>query len=105
MLLATSYEKVHNGTDLTVLQAVMRLMGVKLKYNFLNQCYNDIVKLLIDLIPAEHNMSKDLYQSKEIVVDLGKNYDKIDVCDKNCTLFWKEHKDDTECMLVVGPDM
>jgi hypothetical protein len=56
------------------------------------------VNLIIDLIPAKHNMSKDLYQSKKIVVDLGMNYKKIDVCEKNCMLFWKEHKDGTECM-------
>jgi hypothetical protein len=24
------------------------------------------------------------------------NYEKIDVCERNCMLFWKEHKDDTE---------
>jgi hypothetical protein len=56
-------------------------------YNFLNQCYNDIVKLIIDLIPAKHNMSKDLYQSKKIVANLGMNYEKIDVCEKNYILF------------------
>jgi hypothetical protein len=56
------------------------------------------VKLIIDLIPVKHNMSKVLYQSKKIVADLGMNYKKIDVCEKNCMLFWKEHKDDTECM-------
>jgi hypothetical protein len=61
-LLAASDEKVHDGTDLTILHAVRRLMGMQLKYNFLNQCYNDIVKLIIDLIPSKHNMSKDLYQ-------------------------------------------
>jgi hypothetical protein len=76
----------------------MRLMGMKSKYNFLNQCYNDIVKLIIDLIPAKHNMQKDLYQSKKIVTGLAMNYEKIDVCERNCMLFWKEHKDDTECM-------
>jgi hypothetical protein len=26
------------------------------------------------------------------------NYEKIDVCERNCMLFWKEHKDDTKCM-------
>jgi hypothetical protein len=26
------------------------------------------------------------------------NYEKIDVCEKNCMLFWKENKDDTEYM-------
>jgi hypothetical protein len=73
-------------------------MGMKLKYNFSNQCYNDIVKLIIDLITVKHNMMKDLYQSKKIVARLGMNYEKIDVCERNCMLFWKEHKDDTECM-------
>jgi hypothetical protein len=60
-LLAASNEKVHDCTELTVLQAVTCLMGIQSKYNFSNQCYNDIMKLIIDLIPAKHNMPKDLY--------------------------------------------
>jgi hypothetical protein len=52
---------VHDGTEMTVLQAVTRLMRIKSKYNFSNQCYNDIVKFIINLIPAKHNMLKDLY--------------------------------------------
>jgi hypothetical protein len=56
------------------------------------------VKLIIDLIPAKHNISKDLYQLKKIVAGLGMNYEKIDMCERNCMLFWKEHKDDTKCM-------
>jgi hypothetical protein len=71
---------VHDGTELTVLYDVIRLMGMKSKYNFSNQCYNDIVKLIIDLISVKHNMPKDLYQSKKIVASLGMNYEKIDVC-------------------------
>jgi hypothetical protein len=85
--IAASDEKVHDGTDLIVLQAVTCLMAIKSKYNFSNQCYNDLVKLIIDLIPMNHNMSKDLYQSKKIVVCLGMNYKKIDMCEKNYMLF------------------
>jgi hypothetical protein len=47
---------------------------VKSKYNFSNQCYNNIVMLIIDLIPMKHNMPKDLYQSKKIVAGLGMNH-------------------------------
>jgi hypothetical protein len=97
-LLAAIKEKVHDGTDVIVLQAVIRLMGFKSKYIFSNKCYNDIVKLIIDLIPVNHNMSKDLYQSKKIGSGLGLDYEKIDACEKNCMLFWKEHKDDIKCM-------
>jgi hypothetical protein len=89
-LLTASEEKVHDGTA--------RLMTMKSKYNSSNQWYNDIIKLIIDLIPVKHNMPKDLYQSKKIVADLDMNCKKIDACEKNCMLFWKEHKDDTECM-------
>jgi hypothetical protein len=60
-LLAASDEKVHDGIELTVLQAVTHLMGMKSKYSFSNQCYNDIMKLIIDLSLAKHNMPKDLY--------------------------------------------
>jgi hypothetical protein len=86
-LLAAADEKVHDGTDVTVLQAVTRLMMMKSKYKFLNQCYNNMVKLIIDLILTKHNMLKDLYQSKKIVAGLGMEYEKIDVCEKNCMLF------------------
>jgi hypothetical protein len=86
-LLAASDEKVHDDTELTILQAVTRFMGMKSKYNFSNQCYNDIMKLIIDLITVKHNMPRDLYQSKKIVAGLGMNYEKIDVCERNCMLF------------------
>jgi hypothetical protein len=59
--LVTSEEKVHDGTDVTVLQAVTHLIAFKSKYNISNQCYNNIVKLIIDLIPVKLNMPKDLY--------------------------------------------
>jgi hypothetical protein len=62
---------MHDGTDLIILRVVTCLMVMKSKYNFLIQCYNDIVKLIIDLIPVKHNMLKDLYQSKKIIVNLG----------------------------------
>jgi hypothetical protein len=97
-LIAASEEKLHDGTDMTVLQAMTHLMGFKSKYNFSDQCYNDIVKFVIDLIPVKHNMAKDLYHSKKIVVSLRMDYEKIDAYEKNCLLFWKEHKDGTECM-------
>jgi hypothetical protein len=62
-------------------------MVMKSKYSFSNQYYNDIVKMIINIILMKHNMPKDLYQSKKIVSDLSMNYEKIDVCKKNCMMF------------------
>jgi hypothetical protein len=61
---------------------VTRLEELKSKYSFSNKCYNNIMKLIIDLIPTKHSMPKDLYQSKKIVSNLRMNYEKIDACKK-----------------------
>jgi hypothetical protein len=80
--LAASEEKVYDGTDMTVLQAVTCLMEFKSKYSFSNQCYNNIMKFAIDHIPAKHNMLKDLYLSNKIVSGFEMNYEKINAYKK-----------------------
>jgi hypothetical protein len=103
-LLAASKEKVHDGTDVTMLQAVSCLMMFKSKYRFSNQCYNDIVKLIIDLIPTKQNMLKELYQSKKIVSGLGMNYEKIDACEKFACYFGRSTRTTPNVCITVGPD-
>jgi hypothetical protein len=103
-LLAISEEKVHDGTDVTVLQAVTHLMAFKSTYNFSNQCYNDIVKLIIDLIPAKHNMSKDLYQSKKTVSALRMNYENIDACEKIACCIERSTRTTPNISIMVDSD-
>jgi hypothetical protein len=95
---------VHDGTDMTLLQVVTHLMGFKSKYSFSNQCYNDIMKFNIDLIPAKHNMPKDLYQSKKIMSGLGMNYKKIDACEKNTCYFGRSTRTTLNVCIAVGLD-
>jgi hypothetical protein len=104
-LLAASEEKVHDGTDVTMLQAVTHLMAFKSKYSFSNQCYNDIVKLIIDVIPVKHNMLKDLYPFKMIVSGLGMNYEKIDACEKITCFFERTTRMTSNLSIAVGPNM
>jgi hypothetical protein len=84
---------------------VTRLLGMKSKYNFLNQCYNNILKFIIDLIPVKHNLPKDLYQSKKIVVGLGMKYEKIDACKKVAFCSRKSTRMILNVCIVVGPYM
>jgi hypothetical protein len=97
-------EKVHNDTNMTVLQGVTHLMGFKSKYSFSNKCYNDTVKFIIDLIPAKHNMPKDLYQSKKIVFCHGMDYKKIDACEKIACYFERSTNVTPNVCIVVDPD-
>jgi hypothetical protein len=96
-LLEATDAKVHEGTKVIVLQVITQLKVTKSKYNFLNNYYNDIVKLIIYLLPPNHKMLENLYQSKKIVSGLSMNYEKNDVCKNNCMLFCRDHENDTHC--------
>jgi hypothetical protein len=79
-------------------------MGFNSKYSFSNQCYNDIMKLIIDLILAKHNKPKDLYQSKKIAFGLGMNHEKIDACEKIACYFERSTRMALNLCIMVGPD-
>jgi hypothetical protein len=87
-----------------MLQAMTRLMAFKSKYNFSNKWYNDIVKLIIDLILVKHNMPKDLYQYKKIVSGLKMHYEKIDAYEKIACCFGRSTRTTPNVCIAVGPD-
>jgi ferredoxin-like protein FixX len=73
-------------------------MAIKFKYFFSNNCYNDLVKLISDILLKTHKVPKDMYQSKKIMSGLDLKYEKIDVCPDNCMPFWKEHANEKKCL-------
>jgi hypothetical protein len=56
-----------------------------------------ILNLIGDILPANHKMPKDVYQSRKLLSGLGMDYKKIDVCPNNCMLFWKNNIDLKKC--------
>jgi hypothetical protein len=73
-------------------------MTIKFKHFFSNNCHNDLVKLINDILLQPHKISKDMYPSKKLMSALVLKYEKIDVCSDNCMLFWKEHANEKKCL-------
>ena len=73
-------------------------MAIKSKFAFSNNCYKELLNLISDVLPMNHKMPKDMYQSKKLLSALGMEYEKIDVCKDNCMIFYKEHKNETKCL-------
>jgi hypothetical protein len=71
---------------------VTHLTAIKSKFAFSNKCYKELLSLISDVLPNNHKMPKDIYQSKKILSALGIEYEKIDACKDNCMLFYKKHK-------------
>jgi hypothetical protein len=78
---------VHNHTTMFVLSFVTRLMAIKSKLVFSNNCYKELLKLISDVLSANHKLPRDMYQSKKLLSGLGMDYEKIDVCQDNYMRF------------------
>jgi hypothetical protein len=90
-LLKPSKDLLHEHRKVTLLAFITWMMAIKFKYFFSKNCYNDLVKLISDILPKAHKVPKDMNQSKKMMSALSLKYEKIDVCPDNCMLFWKEH--------------
>jgi hypothetical protein len=86
-LLKATEEPLHEHTNVTILVFVTRLMAIKSKFAFSNNRYKELLNLISDVLPENHKMPKDMYQSKKLLSGLGMDYEKIDVCDNKCMLF------------------
>jgi ferredoxin-like protein FixX len=91
-------ELLYEHTEVTLLAFITRLMAIKSKYFFSNNCYNNLVKLTSDVLLKPHKVPKDMYQSKKMMSALGLKYEKIEICPDNCMLFWKEHAQEKKCL-------
>jgi hypothetical protein len=95
-LLKASKEALHEHTEVTLHAFITQLMAIKSMYFFSNNCYNDLMKLISDILPKPHNMPKVMYQYKKMMSTLSLKYEKIDVCPDNCVLFWKERANENK---------
>jgi hypothetical protein len=59
---------------------VTRLMAIKSKFAFSNNYYKELLKLISDVLPDNHKLPKDMYQSNKLLFGLGMDFDKSDVC-------------------------
>jgi hypothetical protein len=86
-LLKALEELLHEHTKVTLLAFITRLMAIKSKYFFFNNWYNDLMKLISDILPKTHKVHKDMYQSQKMMSTLSLKYEKIDTCPNNYMLF------------------
>jgi hypothetical protein len=86
-LLKASEEPLHKHTKVTMLTFVTWLRAIKSKFFFSNNCYNELLKLIGDVLLNPNKLPKDMYHSKKLVKGLGMGFEKMDVCRNSCMLF------------------
>jgi hypothetical protein len=64
-MLRASEELLHEHTIISILAFVTRITSIKSKITFSNKCCKELLSLFSDVLPSNHKMSKDMYQSKK----------------------------------------
>jgi hypothetical protein len=72
-------ELLHGHTKVTVLAFVTRLMALKSRFFFSNNCYNELLKLFGDVLLNPNKLPKDMYHFKKLVKGPSMDYEKIDI--------------------------
>jgi hypothetical protein len=63
-----------------VLAFVTQLKAIKSKFFFFNNYYNELLKLIGDVLSNPNKLPKDMYHSMKLVKGLSMDYEKIDIC-------------------------
>ena len=81
----------------TVLSAVSELLNLKAEFNMTVNYYDRMVAIIKKMLPKDEKLVASFYASKKMVKGLGMGYEKIDACQNDCMIFYKENQDKSSC--------
>ncbi|XP_074324381.1 uncharacterized protein LOC141661296 [Apium graveolens] len=94
----TASEPIYpNNANLTTLEFVMKLLHWKNKHNCSNNGFDDLLRLIGSVLPDDHKLPENYYTVRKMIKGLNMEYEKIDACENDCMLFYKEHSKKTKC--------
>ncbi|KAK4391598.1 hypothetical protein Sango_1937600 [Sesamum angolense] len=70
-----------------------RLVNIKAEHNMSERRYNQVSQWASDLLPRDHTLPSNYYNTKKMIRDLGLPIKKIHACKNGCMLYWKDNID------------
>ena len=84
------------------LSFIIDLYLIKSRGKMSDVTFREIVHLLKNAFP-DINIPDSFYETKKVIRELGCDYKKIDVCQNDCMLFWKQDKNLDSCKVCNEP--
>ncbi|KAL0378971.1 UNVERIFIED_CONTAM: hypothetical protein Sradi_3202600 [Sesamum radiatum] len=86
----TTDQPLYNDCDESQLSAVARLVIIKAE-NMSERCYDQVSQWASDLLPRDHTLPSDYYNTKKLIRDLDLPVEKIHAWKNGCMLYWKDN--------------
>lgn len=99
-ILDAAKQPIYDGCKegLSKLSLAARLMSLKTDFNLSQNCMDSIAQIIQEYLPEGNNSPKSYYDIKKLMRSLGLPYQKIDVCQDNCMIFWKDTENEESCL-------
>jgi len=91
-MFASAQKPLHNGTTVSQLDAVGRVVGFKSQFNLSRNAYDGMLALFGSMLPESHILPKNMYESQKLLGALKMPYEQIHCCENGCVLFRGDHK-------------
>ncbi|CAL5419916.1 unnamed protein product [Camellia sinensis] len=85
------------------LSFMVKLLHLKIFNRWSNKSLTMLLELLKEALPIGETLPCSYNEAKQIIRDLGLDYQKIHVCKNDCVLFWKEYENEDECPTCKAP--
>ncbi|XP_057548101.1 uncharacterized protein LOC130826536 [Amaranthus tricolor] len=84
-----------HDTTMSKLSYSVKLLHLKVLNNWADKSFDSLLHLERQGYGAY--LPTSYYEAKKLIKDLGLDYYKIDACENDCILYWKEHEKLIEC--------
>ncbi|XP_063941385.1 uncharacterized protein LOC135149574 [Daucus carota subsp. sativus] len=91
------------NTKYTRLSFTTKLLEFKNISHCSNKAFDSLLTLFADVLPKKHTLPQTYYEMKKIMKGLRVEYQKIDLCENDCMLFYGDDKDKVVCD-ICGKD-
>jgi len=81
----------------TKLSAISELLAFKIENNITDKAFDILLGKIKKMLPEDHELPKNYYETKKMMRKLGMAEEKIDACVNNCIIYYGEHANLTEC--------
>ncbi|KAL0285164.1 UNVERIFIED_CONTAM: hypothetical protein Sangu_2791900 [Sesamum angustifolium] len=96
-------QPLYNGCDESQLSAIARLVNINAENNMSERCYDQVSQWASDLLPRDHTLPSDYYNTKKLIRNLGLPVEKIHACKNGCMLYWKDDIELEYCKFCGDP--
>ncbi|XP_021751073.1 uncharacterized protein LOC110716747 [Chenopodium quinoa] len=99
-LIRDAQQTLYPGCDkFSKLSFILKLFQIKCMDGMTNKAFTNMLQLFKNALPEGADLPSNYYEARKTITDPGFDYKKIESCENDCMLFWKENANLEKCSI------